>query len=199
MRSSVGRRDGEVGEEAVSPGPGPRSWIPSRRPSASASHPDPASAALGEDGCPDDSPRPRRARSGSSAGNSIRRGGHASEYGARVTAISSAVRWPSPRSVGTSKRRTDDANEEGDRRGARPGRACPRWRGSRERRRRQRSVDRPGQRRPAAERRERERPGRRQGGLRWAARLRRPTAPTIKRMGPATTTPASTRGRGEDD
>ena len=34
----------KYGRETVSPGPGPRSWIPRRRPSVSVSQPEPASA-----------------------------------------------------------------------------------------------------------------------------------------------------------
>src|SRR5919106_3454259 len=72
-RSSVVARSATVkeGREAVSPGPGPRSWTPRRRPSVSVCHPDPAAAGRGSRVTPSTPCQNRRARSGSSAGNSI--------------------------------------------------------------------------------------------------------------------------------
>jgi hypothetical protein len=72
-RSSVLGRSATVkyGREAVSPGPGPRSWTPRRRLSVSACHPDPAAAGRGESATPRTPCQNRSARSGSSAGNSM--------------------------------------------------------------------------------------------------------------------------------
>ncbi len=61
----------KYGREAVSPGPDPRSWTPRRRLSVSACHPDPAAAGRGERATPRTPCQNRRARSGSSAGNSM--------------------------------------------------------------------------------------------------------------------------------
>jgi hypothetical protein len=72
-RSSVPGRSATVkyGREAVSPGPGPRSWTPKRRLSVSACHPDPAAAGRGERATPRTPCQNRSARSASSAGNSM--------------------------------------------------------------------------------------------------------------------------------
>src|ERR687895_747508 len=72
-RSSVLGRSATVkyAREAVSPGPGPRSWTPKRRLSVSACHPDPAAAGRGESATPRTPCQNRSARSGSSAGNSM--------------------------------------------------------------------------------------------------------------------------------
>jgi hypothetical protein len=76
-RSSVVDRSATVkyGREAVSPGPGPRSWTPRRRLSVSVCHPDPAAAGRGVRSTPRTPCQNRRARSASSAGNSMSRAG----------------------------------------------------------------------------------------------------------------------------
>ena len=72
-RSSVVDRSATVkyGREAVSPGPGPRSWTPRRRLSVSVCHPDPAPAGRGVRATPRTPCQNRSARSESSAGNSM--------------------------------------------------------------------------------------------------------------------------------
>ena len=62
--------DGEVRERRGVAGPGPRAWTPRRRPSASASQPEPARR-RGESSTPSTPCQNCRARAGSSAGNSI--------------------------------------------------------------------------------------------------------------------------------
>ena len=82
--------NGEVGREAVSPGPGPRSWTPRRRLSVSVSHPDPAAAGLGVSSTPRTPRQKRRARAGSSAGNSISGAGTDRSMAPSVLCCSSA-------------------------------------------------------------------------------------------------------------
>jgi hypothetical protein len=62
---------GDAAEGVVGGALGPRSWTPRRRPSLSVCHPDPAAAGRGERVMPRTPCQNRRARSGSSAGNSI--------------------------------------------------------------------------------------------------------------------------------
>ena len=76
-RCTVAGRSATVkyGREAVSPGPGPREWTPRRRLPVSVSHPDPAAAGRGASSTSRTPCQNRRARSGSSAGNSIKGAG----------------------------------------------------------------------------------------------------------------------------
>jgi hypothetical protein len=63
--------DGEVGEGGGVPGTRPALMDPRRRPPTSISHPEPPSVGLGRSSTPSTPRQKRRARSGSSAGNSI--------------------------------------------------------------------------------------------------------------------------------
>jgi hypothetical protein len=83
-RRQVG--DGELGKARRVAGPGPRRWTPRCRPSVSVSHPDPAAVGRGARVTPRTPCQNWRARSGSSAGNSI--------SGAGMDGV-----WPASRSL----------------------------------------------------------------------------------------------------